>query len=106
MAFAFPAIPIPFPAFHNQVRHVMSDQPQKDAYKEKFRPDADAALDREIEAALGGMSIDSLLEAEEPPKPAGAPQQRGGGGGGRRGPRTGRIISVQKDHAFVDLGGK
>ena len=84
----------------------MSDQPQKDAYKEKFRPDADAALDREIEAALGGMSIDSLLEADEPPKPAGAPQQRGGGGGGRRGPRMGRIISVQKDHAFVDLGGK
>src|SRR5687768_13541043 len=84
----------------------MSDQPQKDAYREKFRPDADAALDREVEAALGGMSIESLMEADEPQKPAGgAPQQRGGGGG-RRGPRMGRIISVQKDHAFVDLGGK
>ena len=85
----------------------MSEQPQKDAYKEKFRPDADAALDREIENALGGMSIESLLEADEPAKastPA-APQQRGAGGG-RRGPRTGKIISVQKDHAFVDLGGK
>ena len=105
-AFALRRVAIPFPAFHNQVRHVMPDQPQKDAYREKFRPDADAALDREVEAALGGMSIESLMEADEPPKPAGgAPQQRGGGGG-RRGPRTGRIISVQTDHAFVDLGGK
>ena len=31
-----------------------------DVYKEKFRPDADAALDAEIEAALSGLSEDDL----------------------------------------------
>src|SRR2546421_46516 len=39
----------------------MSKKPQQD-YKEKFRPGADADLDREIDAALGDMSIDQVVE--------------------------------------------
>ncbi len=49
----------------------MSELPDKDAYKEKFRPDADAALDREISAALAGVSLDELYGPEA------APQERG-----------------------------
>lgn len=70
----------------------------KDEYKEKFRPD-DSKLNQEIEAALDGVSMDALYGFDKPQEQAQAE---------RKGPRKGRIISVdpKKDEVFVDFGGK
>ncbi len=37
-----------------------------DSYKEKFRPDADAKLDAQIDAALGDVSVDALYGFDKP----------------------------------------
>jgi small subunit ribosomal protein S1 len=84
----------------------MSNTP--DPYKEKFRPD-DSALDKQIDAALAGMSIDELYAKADADK-AGDPAQHPHGGAhghdGGKGPRRGKIVSVTPDFVFVDLGGK
>src|SRR3989442_14944130 len=95
----------------------MAEQ-QTDPYKEKFRPD-DSALDQEIDAALGGMSIEALYDYNKPdpgaaqraanaiaagadagsgPAPSSVPSQRN--------LRRGRVMSVTKDDVFIDFGGK
>lgn len=73
---------------------------QKDQYKEKFRPDAETALDREIADALDGVSLDSLYGFDKPK------EQRTDEQPASKGMRRGRVISVDKDDVFVDLGGK
>src|SRR5687768_10398551 len=70
-----------------------------DSYKEKFRPE-NGALDREIESALAGVSLDDLYSAQAPPA-SGQPAEAGA-----KGARKGRIILVTPDDAIVDLGGK
>ena len=79
----------------------MAKQPHDDLYKEKFRPDADAALDQEIEAALSGMSEDDLYgdKPQTGGKPAGAHP-------GDKQVRRGKIVQIDKDDVFVDFGGK
>ncbi len=79
----------------------MSSSQQGDEYKKKFRPDTDAAIDREVDAALGGMSIDELMGTDAP-QPAGASAAELA----RKGLRRGKVISVDKDDVFVDFGGK
>lgn len=74
---------------------------ERDQYKEKFRPDVDSALDREIAEALGEMSIEELYDRAEPKKAAVSVDQPAGSK-----LRKGRIIAVNKDEVFVDLGGK
>lgn len=72
---------------------------QDDPYKQKFRPDADAALDQQIDDALDGLSMDELYNQSAPaPRASEAPAARG--------MRAGRVIRVDKDNAFVDFGGK
>ena len=44
----------------------MANSQQGNEYKEKFRPDADPALDREIDAALGGLSVEQLYDFDKP----------------------------------------
>jgi len=66
-----------------------------DEYKAKFRPD-ESALDREIEAALAEVPLDDLY-AKDRVAPA---------SGGSKTSRRGKIVSVNKDDAFVDFGGK
>jgi small subunit ribosomal protein S1 len=73
-----------------------------DDYKEKFRPDT-SALDREIESALGDMSIDDLYGAADA---AAKQQQPGGGENLAKGVRKGRIVRVTPDDVLVDFGGK
>ena len=92
----------------------MAEQ-QTDPFKEKFRPE-DSALDREVDAALGGMSMDDLYGFDKPvpavPQggdvpavarpPAGAPSS----GPSHKSVRRGRVMQVTKDDVFIDFGGK
>jgi small subunit ribosomal protein S1 len=71
-----------------------------DEYKEKFRPD-ESALDQEIDAALAGLPLEDLYQKDRP-----APVQPPAAPSGVKGSRRGRIVSVNKDDAFVDFGGK
>ncbi|HVT90886.1 MAG TPA: S1 RNA-binding domain-containing protein [Tepidisphaeraceae bacterium] len=70
----------------------------KDEYKQKFRPD-DAKLDREVDSALEGVSLDALYGFDKPQLPQESSV---------KGVRRGRVISVDaaKDEVFVDFGGK
>lgn len=65
-----------------------------DPYKEKFRPDADAKLDAQIDAMLGQVSEDKLYGFDKPAQP------------GNAGPRLGKIVAIEKEDVFVDFGGK
>jgi small subunit ribosomal protein S1 len=78
----------------------MAKQSFGDEYKAKFRPD-ESQLDQEIDAALVGVPLDDLY-AKDRDAPAQSPTTGGTGKGSRRG----RIVSVNKDDAFVDFGGK
>src|SRR6185437_4975118 len=78
----------------------MSEQ-QADAYKEKFRPGTDPSLDSEVEAALGGMSMDQILA--QSPQPQESSQQSDAGAGNTR---KGKVIRIGADEVFIDLGGK
>ncbi len=65
-----------------------------DPLKAKFRPD-ESALDKEVDAALSGLSLDELYKKDH------AAAADGGNG-----TRRGKIISIGKDDVFVDFGGK
>ncbi len=72
-----------------------------DPNREKFRKDSDPALDAELDAALAGMEIDSLLSADRqgPAQPQTQP-------GADKSIRRGKIVSIGRDDVFVDFGGK
>ena len=68
--------------------------------RSQFRPDdgLDPNFRQEIDDALGGMSLEDLLEAEQAakaPAPATAP-----------GVRQGRVIAIHGEDIFVDMSGK
>jgi small subunit ribosomal protein S1 len=64
---------------------------------DKFRPtdNLDDALQRELDEALGGMSLDEIVDREEKAAKPTAP-----------GIKRGKVIAIQKDDIFVDMGGK
>jgi small subunit ribosomal protein S1 len=68
--------------------------------KEKFRVD-ESALDQEIDAALAGVALDELYAKDR----EGSAQTAASSAGGKSA-RHGKIVSVNKDDAFVDFGGK
>ena len=74
---------------------------ERNQYKEKFRPDADAALDREIEDALAGVSIDNLYGSGKPRQRTEEERELAA-----KGLRRGKILSIGPDDVFVDFGGK
>jgi len=74
---------------------------EKDQYKEKYRPESDAALDREIKAAMGDLQLETLYGFNAPPAPKPPAEQPTA-----KGLRKGRVVRVQGDDVFVDLGGK
>ncbi len=86
----------------------MSDQeaPGKNDDKAKFRPveELDADLQREINEALGDMSLDELMAAEEAAQSEAATGEELSASG--EGVRRGRVIAIQGDDIFVDMGGK
>lgn len=63
-----------------------------------FTPNSniDADLQKELDEALGDMSIDDILKQEEKPEAA-APKSE---------IRKGKVISINKDDIFVDIGGR
>ena len=66
----------------------------------KFRVD-ESDLDREIDAALAGVELDELYSKDREgsaQKPSTSPAGKSS--------RRGKIVSVNKDDAFVDFGGK
>jgi small subunit ribosomal protein S1 len=80
-----------------------TDDPAERQAREKQQLDAE--LERELEAALGSASIDDLLAADEAQQQEQA-RARAAGGEEEGDVRTGRVIAVQGDDVFVDLGGK
>jgi small subunit ribosomal protein S1 len=77
-----------------------------DPYKEKFRTDADPELDKQVDAALAGMSLDQLMATDKPNEQAnkeGGQQPVAPGGANVR---RGKVVSIGKDDVFVDFGGK
>jgi small subunit ribosomal protein S1 len=81
--------------------------PPIDPLKEKFRPDADADLDREINEALGGMSVEQIEAQGKPPAPAhDADAHAAAAAMAAKGIRRGRIVNIRKGDVLVDLGGK
>ena len=59
----------------------------------------DNDLQAEIDAALGDMSIEDILAAEESEKKAGTPALG-------QGVRRGKVVAIQGDDIFVDMGGR
>jgi small subunit ribosomal protein S1 len=74
----------------------MSKNPLDDPYKQKFRPDADAKLDAQVDDVLGDLSLEKLYEFDKA-----QPREST-----TKGLRRGKIVSIDADDAFVDLGGK
>jgi small subunit ribosomal protein S1 len=72
-----------------------------DEMKAKFRPD-EALLDEQVDAALAGVDVDELY-AKDRVAPIGGPSAAAAG---HKQARRGRVVSVNKDDAFVDFGGK
>jgi small subunit ribosomal protein S1 len=72
--------------------------PEKDNL---YRPEStlDSDLQKELDAALGGASLDDLIEAESVPRKPRKP-------GPRSGIRKGTVIAIQGDDIFVDVGGR
>lgn len=69
----------------------------------KFRPEKlDAALQHELDEALGDMSLDELIDAEEVAKRSAAPQPAAAGKGVKRG----TVAAIQGEDIFIDMGGK
>src|SRR4051812_8222904 len=83
----------------------MPDRDTQDQLKEKFRP-TDPKLDKEIDDALAGVSLDELYGMDKSGAPAA--NQAPAGEHDRKGPKRGRVVSVDaaKDEVFVDFGGK
>ncbi|HRK30978.1 MAG TPA: S1 RNA-binding domain-containing protein [Tepidisphaeraceae bacterium] len=72
-----------------------------DQLKEKFRPNTDAALEEQVNAALAGVSLEALYDKSEA-------DRRVEQTGPAQGPKRGRVVSVDqiKGEVFIDFGGK
>ena len=81
--------------------------PPIDPLKEKFRPDIDSALEKEINDALGGLSIEQI-EAIRDGKARGTLPEHDTAAAdlAAKGLRRGRVVNIRKGDVLVDLGGK
>jgi small subunit ribosomal protein S1 len=81
--------------------------PPIDPLKEKFRPDLDSDLDKEINDALGGLSVEQLeAQSAAAAPPQDAETAHAAAELAARGVRRGRVVSIRKGDVLVDLGGK
>ena len=72
-------------------------QPIENKYK-KFTHDLDEKLQAEIEAALGDMSLEDMLDVADKPKPSSS--------GELQELKSGTIVSIQDNDIFVEFGPK
>jgi small subunit ribosomal protein S1 len=75
----------------------------------QFRPPSpgmDPELQRELDEALGDMSLEDLIEQEEKGRTAAPSATPGARAEKGAGVRRGRVVSIQGDDIFVDMGGK
>jgi small subunit ribosomal protein S1 len=79
---------------------------QSNEYRQKFRTDMDPALEKEINDALGGMSVEDLMGEGKAPAVVSASEGAAAAPPRQAGMRHGKIISINKDDVFVDFGGK
>lgn len=82
----------------------MAEQPQS-------RTPRDPELDKEVNEALGQMSVEELMDANQPHAPSSAPssehtQAEQDAEQDERPLRLGTIAAVRGDDVFIDLGGK
>jgi small subunit ribosomal protein S1 len=95
----------------------MSNAPS-DPLREKFRPESDPDIDRQINDALGGLSVEQIYGFDRAEGERGERDSAAGGGGhqpsadhtladlARHGIRRGRVVAIRKGDVLVDLGGK
>jgi small subunit ribosomal protein S1 len=83
----------------------MSNLPN-DPLKEKFRPDVDADLDKEISEALGGLSVEQIEAQNAAAAPPPSQDHDAVVDAARQGIRRGRVVNIRKGDVLVDLGGK
>ncbi|KKM81599.1 hypothetical protein LCGC14_1328220, partial [marine sediment metagenome] len=82
--------------------HQVSEEPQSNA---DSSGDLDDALQREIDEALGGQSIEELIgEAVLPPEPAPSGRERGEVAPGQIVPC--RVVAIDRDAVLVEMGRK
>ena len=74
-------------------------QPAENKYK-KFTHDLDEKLQAEIEAALGDMSLEDMLDVADKPKPSSSSS------GELQELKSGIIVSIQDNDIFVEFGPK
>ncbi len=77
----------------------MSSENQSRDNKFRVEPKLDDALQRELDEALGGMSLEDIVSAEDATGKGAAP---GKGAGVKKGP----IVAIHGEDIFVDVGGK
>ena len=81
-----------------------TDKGKERSEVQRFHPSEplDAELRREIDEALGGASLEELMEAEDLARSPDGPREEPAAEGVRRG----RVIAIQGDDIFVELGPK
>src|SRR5712671_3603958 len=80
--------------------------PPIDPLKEKFRPDLDSALEKEINDALGGLSIEQIEAIRDGSARGTLPDHAAVAELAAKGLRRGKIVNIRKGDVLVDLGGK
>jgi small subunit ribosomal protein S1 len=84
----------------------MSQSPQeKDVIRRQGQP-LDDDVQREIDAALGDMSIEDLMAAEQADEALARNAARSAAAPGAPGIRRGRVIGIDARSVLIDLGGK
>ncbi|MFA6134147.1 MAG: S1 RNA-binding domain-containing protein [Phycisphaerae bacterium] len=75
----------------------MMSSPDQGSSGRKGKPgsDLDAELQRELDEALGGMSVEDLMDSEQ-----------AGSSTATKGVRRGRVVAIHKEDIFVEMGGK
>lgn len=77
----------------------MNSGPFEKDNRHRVEPQLDDALQRELDEALGDMSLDEIIASDEAAAKGAAP-------GKGPGIKKGRITAIHGDDVFVDLGGK
>ncbi len=79
----------------------MAEFSENNDNKHRIEPKLDDALQRELDEALGGQSLDEIIAAETAAASARAPAK-----GSAAGVKRGAVAAIHGDDIFIDMGGK